>query len=64
MKDLEDGDTLLDMIATSTQTERTTVKRGEAIYPEVPHSILPSNISTSQPPEFNQGFYPGHSIPA
>jgi len=37
IKDLEDGDTLLDMMAASTQIERTTLKRGEAIYPEVPH---------------------------
>jgi hypothetical protein len=36
IKDLKDGDMLLDMMAANTSFERTIPKRGENIYPEVP----------------------------
>ena len=35
IKDLEDGDTLMDMMSANASYERTTQKRGENIFPEV-----------------------------
>lgn len=35
IKDLDDGDTLMDMMSANAGFERTVVKRGENIYPEV-----------------------------
>jgi len=39
IKDLEDGDMLMDMMSANAGFERTITKRGENIYPEVPTQI-------------------------
>jgi hypothetical protein len=42
IKDLEDGDMLMDMMSANAGFERTITKRGENIYPEVQPISLPS----------------------
>jgi hypothetical protein len=41
IKDLDDGDMLMDMMSVNAEFERTIVKRGENIYPEVSYSYFP-----------------------
>jgi hypothetical protein len=47
IKDLDDGDMLMDMMSANASFDRTTLKRGENIYPEVPSSQEPINPSIS-----------------
>ena len=67
IKDLEDGDMLMDMMSANAGFERTVAKRGENIYPEVPplllllsfspilkNSISPRRVSKQ---DFNQEHY-------
>jgi hypothetical protein len=64
IRDLEDGDMLMDMMSANAGYERTTQKHGENIFPEVhPPQTKPDN-STILRPEYNPGFNPKHSIPA
>jgi len=46
IKDLEDGDMLMDMMSANAGFERTITKRGENFYPEVPthSSPLPNHV--------------------
>ncbi len=64
IKDLEDGDMLMDMMSANAGYERTTQKRGENIFPDVNNP--PSHAtkdSTIRPHEYKLEFNPKHSIP-